>query len=522
MKKRNNISLFILTLVVLSIALYGCGGDKKSIDNGNTPANEESSKTPTYGGEVVVGISQDLDSLDPHKAVAAGTKEVLFNVFEGLVKPDKDGNLVGAVAKDYEISPDGKVYTFLLREGVKFHNGNLVTADDIVYSLERSAGLLDTTDPSVVVESALTNVLAVKKVDETTVEVELKTGDTELIGYLTCAIIPKDYDKQDTAPIGTGPFKFVSYSPLVSFVVEKNEDYYLSGEPYLDKVTFKIIPDADSAIVQVLAGSVDIFAYLTEAQAEQLKDKVNILEGNMNLVQALFLNNTAKPFDNIKVRQALNYAIDKQGILDLVAGGKGTIIGSNMFSGFTKYFEEGLDELYPYDVNKAKELLKEAGYADGFSFAITVPSNYQFHVDTAQVIVEQLKQVGITAQIKQVEWAAWLSDVYVGRDYEATIIGLDAKLAGRDILERYSSDAGNNFVNYSNQDFDTILKDAIAAVDDEEKVKDYKKLQTILAQDGAAVYIQDPALLVAVNKKLGGYTFYPVYVQDMSKVYFTK
>ncbi len=296
----------------------------------------------------------------------------------------------------------------------------------------------------------------------------------------------------------------------------------MSGEPYLDKVTFKIIPDADSAIVQVLAGSVDIFAYLTEAQAEQLKDKVNILEGNMNLVQALFLNNTAKPFDDVKVRQALNYAIDKQGILDLVAGGKGTIIGSNMFSGFTKYFEEGLDELYPYDVNKAKELLKEAGYADGFSFAITVPSNYQFHVDTAQVIVEQLKQVGITAQIKQVEWAAWLSDVYVGRDYEATIIGLDAKLAGRDVLERYSSDAGNNFVNYSNQDFDTILKDAIAAVDDEEKVKDYKKLQTILAQDGAAVYIQDPALLVAVNKKLGGYTFYPVYVQDMSKVYFTK
>lgn len=522
MKKKKHISLFMLMLVVLSIALYGCGGDKKNTNNGNTPANEESSKTPVYGGEVVVGISQDLDSLDPHKAVAAGTKEVLFNVFEGLVKPDKDGNLVGAVAKDYEISPDGKVYTFYLREGVKFHNGNLVTADDIVYSLERSAGLLKTADPSVVVESALTNIAAVKKVDETTVEVDLETADTELIGYLTCAIIPKDYDKQDTAPIGTGPFKFVSYSPLESFVVEKNEDYYLSGEPYLDKVTFKIIPDADSAIVQVLAGSVDIFSYLTEAQAEQLQDKVNILEGNMNLVQALFLNNKVKPFDDERVRQALNYAVDKQGILDLVAGGKGTIIGSNMFAGFTKYFEEGLDELYPHDVNKAKELLKEAGYENGFTFTITVPSNYQFHVDTAQVIVEQLKQAGITAQIKQVEWASWLSDVYVGRNYEATIIGLDAKLAGRDVLERYALDAGNNFLNYSNADYDTILKDAIAAVNDEEKIKDYKKLQTILAQDAAAVYIQDPALLVAVNKKLSGYTFYPVYVQDMSKVYFTE
>ncbi|MFV0344539.1 MAG: ABC transporter substrate-binding protein [Anaerocolumna sp.] len=522
MKRKKHISLFMLMLVVLSIALYGCGGDKTNTDNGNTPDNEESSNTPIYGGEVVVGISQDLDSLDPHKAVAAGTKEVLFNVFEGLVKPDKDGNLVGAVAKDYEISPDGKVYTFHLREGVKFHNGNLVTADDVIYSLERSAGLLDQIDPSVIVESALTNIAEVKKVDETTVEIVLSEADTELIGYLTCAIIPKDYDNQGTAPIGTGPFRFVSYSPLENFVVEKNNDYYLSEEPYLDKVTFKIITDSDSAIVQALAGSVDIFSYLSESQVQQLEGQFNILEGNMNLVQALFLNNKAEPFDNLKVRQAMNYAIDKQGILDMVAGGKGTILGSNMFAGFSKYFEEGLDALYPYDVNKAKELLKEAGYENGFSFTITVPSNYQYHVDTAQVIVEQLKQVGITAEIKQVEWASWLNDVYSGRDYEATIIGLDAKLAGRDVLERYKSDASNNFVNYSNVDFDSVLKDAIAAVDDEEKVNKYKQLQTILAQDAASVYIQDPALLVAVNKKLSGYTFYPVYVQDMSKVHFTK
>lgn len=522
MKKKTHISLFILMLLVLSITLYGCGGDKKNTDSEKAPDNEESLKTPIYGGEVVVGISQDLDSLDPHKAVAAGTKEVLFNVFEGLVKPDKDGNLVGAVAKSYEISPDGKVYTFYLREGVKFHNGNLVTVDDIIYSLKRSAGLLDKTDSSVIVESALSNIVAIKKVDKATVEVDLKAADTELIGYLTCAIIPKDYDKQDTAPIGTGPFKFVSYTPLESLVVEKNKDYYLSGEPYLDKVTFKIITDSDSAIVQALAGSVDIFSYLSEAQVEQLKGKFNILEGNMNLVQALFLNNKVKPFDDIKVRQALNYAIDKQGILDMVAGGKGAILGSNMFAGFTKYFEKGLDSLYPYDVNKAKELLKEAGYGDGFSFTITVPSNYQYHVDTAQVIVEQLKQVGIKAEIKQVEWASWLNDVYSGRNYESTIIGLDAKLAGRDVLERYKSDASNNFVNYSNKDYDAILKDAIAAVDDETKINYYKKLQTILAQDAASVYIQDPALLVAVNKKLGGYTFYPVYVQDMAKIYFTK
>ncbi len=522
MKKRYNFPLFMLMILVLSIALYGCGGGKSGKDNDEAPADDLSSGTPTNGGSVVVGISQDLDSLDPHKAVAAGTREVLFNVFEGLVKPDQEGNLVPAVAESYEQSTDGKVYTFHLRADVKFHNGAIVTADDIVYSIKRCAGLLETTDPSVVVESALSNVLEVNKVDDATVEVVLKEADTELIGYLTSAIIPKDYANQDTAPVGTGPFKFVSYTPLESFVVEKNEDYYVAGKPYLDQVTFKIVPNADSAVLEMMAGSMDIFAYLTEAQALQLQDTFRIEEGNMNLVQALFLNNQAEPFNNVLVRQALSYAVDRQAILDMVAGGKGTVIGSNMFHGFGKYYEESLVNHYPYDIQKAKDLLAQAGYPDGFTFTITVPSNYKFHVDTAQVLVEQLRQVGITAEIQQIEWASWLTDVYSSRNYQATVIGLDAKLAARDVLERYSSTASNNFLNYSNPKFDETLTKAIATVNEDEKIAYYKDLQTILTEDAAAVYIQDPALLVAVNKKLSGYTFYPVFAQDMSSIYFTE
>lgn len=522
MKKRNQFTLFIFMILVLSIALYGCGGDKSGKENEEAPADDMSSETPVYGGSVVVGISQDLDSLDPHKAVAAGTKEVLFNVFEGLVKPDQEGNLVPAVAQNYELSTDGKVYTFHLRPDVKFHNGELVTADDIVYSLKRCAGLLETTDPSVVVESALSNVLEVNKVDETTVEIILNEADAELIGYLTIAIIPMDYDNQATAPIGTGPFKFVSYTPLESFIVEKNEDYYIAEAPYLDQVTFKIAANSDSVILELLAGSIDIFSYLTETQALQLQDNFNIEEGNMNLVQALFLNNQVEPFNDVKVRQALCYAIDRQGIIDMVAGGKGTVIGSNMFPGFGKYYKEELESLYPYDVQKAKDLLAEAGYPDGFTFTVTVPSNYKFHVDTAQVVVEQLKQVGITVEIQQIEWASWINDVYVGRNYESTIVGLDAKLAPRDVVDRYNSTADNNFLNYSNPKFDETIAKAIASVDEEEKIAYYKELQTILAEDAASVYIQDPALLVAVNKKLGGYSFYPVYVQDMASIYYKK
>lgn len=521
MMKRKHVSLFILIILVLSIALYGCGGDKTVADDEKAPANDVSSGTPTYGGQIVVGISQDLDSLDPHKAVAAGTKEVLFNIFEGLVKPDKDGNLVPAVAETYNLSSDGKVYTFKLREGVKFHNGNVVTADDIIYSLKRCAGLLDTTDSSVVVESALSNVAEVKKVDETTVEVILKEPDTELIGYLTSAIIPKDYADQDSAPIGTGPFQFVSYSPLENFIMAKYEDYY-AGEPYLDQVTFKIVSNPDTAMIELLAGSIDIFPYLTSDQANQLEGTFHVKEGNMNLVQALFLNNQVEPFNNKLVRQALSYAVDKQSVIDMVAGGKGTILGSNMFAGFTKYYDETLVNIYNNDIQKAKDLLVEAGYPDGFTFTITVPSNYKFHVDTAQVLVEQLKQVGITAKISQVEWASWISDVYVARKYDATIIGLDAKLAARDVMERYNSEADNNFVNYSNKQYDETFAKAIAAINDEEKINYYKELQGILTDDAAAVYLQDPALLVAVNKKLDGYTFYPVYVQDMAAIYYVE
>ena len=326
----------------------------------------------------------------------------------------------------------------------------------------------------------------------------------------------------DSKPIGTGPFEFVSYTPLESLVMKKFEDYYTTGEPYLDEVTFKIVANTDAAMLELLAGSIDIFPYLTDAQAEQLKDKFNVLEGNMNLVQALFLNNGVEPFNNSNVRKALMYAIDRQGIIDMVAGGRGSVIGSNMFVGFGKYYNKDLETAYSYNLDKAKGLLSEAGFPNGFTFTIKVPSNYNFHVDTAQVIVEQLKAIGVTAKIEQIEWASWLSDVYAGRNYEATIIGLDAKLAARDVLERYQSSAGNNFLNYKNDKFDELFTKAITTVNEDEKISYYKELQTILTEDAASVYIQDPALLVAVDKDLGGYTFYPVYVLDMSKVYYVE
>lgn len=520
------ITKILLLITVFSIALYGCSGNKKDTGKGNTPADENQSSTessegkPSYGGSVTIGITQDLDSLDPHKAIAAGTKEVLFNIYEGLVKLDKDGNLVPAVAESYEISPDGMVYTFTLREGVKFHNGEPVTADDIVYSIKRSAGMLKPLDPTVLVETVLSVISDVVAVDEKTVEVRLSQADTELLPYLTCAIVPADYKELDTKPVGTGPFEFVSYTPLQGIVMKKFDDYYLPGVPYLDEVTFKMSANTDAAFLELKAGTIGILPYLTDAQAEQLPDGYRLQAGSMNLIQGIFLNNEVAPFDNKLVRQAICYAVDRQAVIDMVAGGRGDVIGTNMFPGFKKYYDADLVNVYPYDPQKAKDLLKEAGYPNGLSFTILVPSNYQYHIDTAQIVLEQLKLVGIDAKIQLIEWAAWLSDVYKGRNYQATLLGLAAELSPRKALERFQSDADNNFMNYKNQEFDTVYQQAEKATAEADKITLYKQMESMLTNDAVAAYIQDPYQMTAVSKELGGYTYYPIYVQDMSLVYY--
>lgn len=505
--------------VVLAIALYGCAGGKQGEAPGTDAAvdNSTTQAEPQKGGSVVVGIQQDLDSLDPHLADAAGTSEVLFNIFEGLVKPDKDGNLVPAVASDYLISEDGMTYTFTLREGVTFHNGEPVTIDDVIYSVNRCAGRLEGQEAPLA--SAYSVISEVNRVDDRTVELVLESADTELIGYLTEAVIPADYEKQGEAPIGTGPFRFVSYSPQHAFVMEAYDGYWQKGLPYLDKVEFRIVANTDSAMLELKGGSIDLYPYLTSDQAGELSGQMEVLVGTSNLVQALFLNNAQEPFDNVKVRQAVACLVNPQEIMEMVADGYGTEIGSNMFPAFGKYYLESTKELYEPDVERAKALLSEAGYPDGFEMTITVPSNYQFHVDTAQVIVEELKQADITAKINLVEWGTWISDIYRGREYQSTIVGLDADLAPKDLLDRYQSAARNNFVNFSDEEYDRVFAEAVASIDDEEKVEKYQRLQQILAEQAASVYIQDPAKLVAINPKLGGFEFYPVYVLDMACMY---
>lgn len=512
MKKRY---VFCLLLVCVMILSCSCGRKGTSGNQGTNGADTSD------GGSVIVGITNDMDSLDPHKAVAAGTMEVLYNVFDGLVKVAPDGSMQPALAKSYRISEDAKTITFTLRDDVKFHNGEALTAEDVIYSLKRVAGMTDEKDIKVVSAfSIISDITESKGADNSTeVIVSLSEADTEMIYYLNTPIVKKGYEQNATNPVGTGPFRFESYKPMESIVIARNDNYY--GEAAkLAKVTFKIFGSTDDAFMELLSGKVDIYPYLSSDEADQLKGGYRIISGDQSLIQGLYFNNANDKLKDVRVRQAINYAIDRVDISNLLTAGYSTIINTCMFPSFKKYYNTELNGMYDYNIDKAKELLKEAGYENGMDLEITIPSNYQFHISTGEILVSQLKKVGINAKIKQVDWSTWLSEVYTDRNYETTIIGFDASMAPGDVLERYQSTHKRNLTNYVNADYDKTYAAAKAALDENEKSKLYKDCQKMLTEDAVSAYIMAPALIVAVNVKLDGYTFYPIYFMDMSKVYY--
>lgn len=466
---------------------------------------------------IVVAVMQDPDFLDPHRAAASGTYEMMFNVFEGLLKPDSKGNVIPAIAESYSISPDGLTYTFRLREGVKFHNGREVTMTDVLYSLNRLKGSGEVRGLSSDFEKFVSKIEAT---DGRTVEITLNTLNTDFLEKFIIAIIPADNPDHERNPIGTGPFKFVAYQPGQRVVIAKFNEYWNPDLPLVDEVEFRIIPDNQAALMSFMAGEVQMLPRLDAIQADILMGRYNLISAEQNMVQLMAMNLAREPFDDPKVRQAINLAIDKEEIIEIVANGYGTVLGSNMSPIMERYYQEGLEDYYKTDIVAAKSLLAQAGYPEGFKTKITVPSNYQFHVDTAQVIVEQLKKVGITAEIELIEWSIWLDRVYTGRDYEMTIVGLTGKLSAYDILKRYLSDYPRNFYNYFNPRYDELVNSAIKQTDIDKKAALFKQAQVLLTEEAVAVYIMDPNFIVALAPNLFGYNIYPLYVQDMSTLYY--
>ncbi len=467
--------------------------------------NKDKAEAPS---SVTVGITQEPGLFDPHLAVAAGDKEILFNIFEGLYKFSSDGTLNPALATNCTVSDDCKEFTFDLRKDVKFHDGSVMTADDVVYSIERAKENIQT----------LGTISGIEKLSEDQVKITLSIANSEFLSQATFAIIPKSVSDINANPVGTGPFKFKEYLVGQSVTIVKNEDYWNDSLPYLDEVVFKICADMDSGLLELQNGSIDIFPHMTKDKAEMAGDNFTMVTGSSNMIQIFALNNAVAPFDNVKVREALNYAVNKDDIIDLTMDGAGTKLTTGMNPVIGKAYDTSLDSTYSQDIEKAKSLLKEAGYENGFDMTITVPSNYLVHVNTAEVIADQLKDIGVNAQIEQIDWSTWLSDVYSGRDYQSTVICLTPIYAPMDEIARYHSESTDNFINYKNSEVDRIIDSIPTTLDENERVELYHQLLGILVADNCSVYIQDPMEITVVKNDIEGYKLYPMYIQDMSEV----
>ncbi|MDR2485717.1 MAG: ABC transporter substrate-binding protein [Treponema sp.] len=465
------------------------------------------------GGELRFGLTTEPATLDPlSPSNTADGRSILFNVFEGLVKPAPDGSLQPAVAESYTLEQGGLVYNFKLRPAIKFHDGSEVTPEDVEFTLNTAinAGF-----------NGFNRIGTVAITPERGIAVTLKAPDVEFLPYLTIGVVPRNNPNREQNPIGTGPFSIASYDTQRSLVLVKNPHYRQPGLPHLDKVTYVFLADSDAMLLALQGGSIDS-AGITGSLVEQLDpNRFDILPYPSNSVQLLALNNKVTPLDNVQVRQAISYGVDIGQIIDTAFYGRGEPSGSPLIPGLSKYYNTSLKQPYPTDIQRAKALLAEAGYANGFPLVITVPSNYTMHVDTAQVLVNQLGKIGITATIKLVDWATWLSEVYRGRRYEATIISLDAStISPKSFLERYQSSAGSNFLNFNSPRYDEVYSRILTEVQENSRVALYKEAQQIISEEAAGVYIQDIwQFRVFPKGRFSGIVHYPLYVVDFSTVY---
>jgi len=459
------------------------------------------------------GFTTEPSTLDPlNPSNTADGRSILFNVFEGLVKPNTDGTMLPCIAESWIIEQEGLAYIFTLRKGVRFHDGSVLTPFDVKFSLETAANAgFD----------SLSNIAEVVIQDNNNVKVLLKTKDPDFLPYLTTGIVKAGISDREKITTGTGPFFIEQYTPQRKLVLKKFAGYWQSGLPKLDKVTITFFANFDTLMVALRGGSID-GAFITGAMAAQLDHReFDIISNNSAAVQLMALNNGAAPFDDMRVRLAINYGIDIEELIEAAFFGAGEPSGSPVIPGLSLYYEDSLS--YKYDPSFAKTLLAEAGYNDSnkLAFEITVPSNYTMHVDTAQVIVEHLGKIGVDVKIKLVDWSTWLSDVYFGRQYQATIISLDSSSASaRGFLRRYRSEDGSNFINFKNAEFDEVFAAVLAETDSAQRIALYKKAQRIIAQNAASVYIQDILYFITFRGgTYGGALNYPLYIIDFASIY---
>jgi peptide/nickel transport system substrate-binding protein len=476
---------------------------------GITPGAALAAKT-----DVTVGMVLEPPNLDPTAGAAAAIDEVVYaNVFEGLTRIGADGSVLSALAESWDISDDGLTYTFHLHDGVKFHDGSAFDAEDVKFSLDRARA-----DDSTNAQKGLFAAIAsVDVVDPATVKVTLDHPVGNFLFNMgwgdAVMVAPETAADNATKPVGTGPFKFSDWVQGDHVELVKNPDYW--GEAVkLEKATFKFISDPTAAFAALMAEDVDAFpnfpAPETLSQFES-DPRFSVVVGSTEGETILAMNNGKPLFDDIKVRQAFSHAIDRQAIIDGAMFGYGTPIGSHFAPHNPAYVD--LTGMYPYDPEKAKALLKEAGHGDGLTVSLKLPPP-AYARRGGEIIAEQLKAVGVTAEITNLEWAQWLSEVFKGKDFDLTVISHTEPMD----IDIYARD--DYYFDYHSDAFKAIMEELNNTTDPAKRNELLGKAQQQIADDAVNVFLFELAKTGVWNAKLKGlWANSPVQANDLTGVY---
>lgn len=528
-------SLMTMLLLLVALVLAACGGGNNDGNNSSNDADNSNNNVAadeSDGGVLVFGRGGDSTSLDPSRTTEGETFKVTKNIFETIVDFEDGGTeIVPGLAHDWEVSDDGLTYTFELEEGVQFHDGTDFNADAVVKNFERwSAGDEATfpyyasmfggfgDDESHVIES-------VEADGDTTVTFTLKRPQAPFLKNLAMdmfaisspeAFESMDDDEYEQNPVGTGPFTFVEWKRNDSITIEKNDNYWKEGLPKLDRVVFRSIPDNSARLNALTSGEIDLADGINPSDGQQVEDNpdLQLIERPSMNVGYLGLTVTREPFDNKLVRQAMNHAIDKQGIIDAFFEGRADIAVNPMPPSIEGYNEDIPG--YDYDPEKAKELLEEAGYGDGFEmelWAMPVPRPYMPDGQkVAELMQKNLADVGIEAKIVSHEWATYL-DLAEQGEADAFMLGWTGDNGDPDnflyVLLDEDNIGSNNYTFFKNDDMHDLFIDAQTEIDQDKRNEMYKEAQEIIYEEAPWVPLAHSTPLLAATKDLSGLIPHP-------------
>lgn len=434
-------------------------------------------------GHVTLAMQLEPPHLDPTSAAAGAIDSVVYaNIFEGLTRFASDGSIVPGLAKSWEISADGLTYTFHLQEGVKFHDGTAMDAEDVKFSLDRARG----EDSANAQKTLFESIAEVEAVDAATVRITLSAPNGSLLFNLAWGdaviVAPESVDDIKTNPVGTGAFVFKDWVQGDRIEIMKNPDYW--GAPaILDSATFKFIADPTAAFAAVMAEDVDVFAGFPAPENLPLFEadpRFQVLVGSTEGETILSTNNKLPPLDDVRVRRAIAHAIDRQAIIDGAMFGLGTPIGTHFAPHHPAYVD--LTENSAYDPEMAKKLLAEAGLADGFTTTLKLPPP-SYARRGGEIIAAQLAAVGIKTEITNLEWAQWLEEVFRGKDFGLTIIShtepMDIGIYARP----------DYYFQYDNKAFQDLMVELNGATDAAARAEMLGRAQRIIAEDYVNGYL---------------------------------